>query len=112
MVVLSTREEWLYGFPPEAGPPLAERLKIMSGIYVLKSETTGRMYIGSTRHEDFNIRLAEHNLGKTKSTKHGRPWALVHSERYDSFTEARKRENFLKSGFGRRLIGEIIRRSG
>ena len=51
--------------------------------------------------------MAEHNAGKVRSTKLGVPWKLMHTERYNTYTEARKRELFLKSGRGRELIKQI-----
>ncbi|MCH7736997.1 MAG: GIY-YIG nuclease family protein [Chloroflexi bacterium] len=67
----------------------------MHYIYILRSERTGRYYIGSTG--DVQNRVEEHNAGRTKSTKAFRPWRLIHQEEYDSQSEARKREMQLKS---------------
>jgi putative endonuclease len=63
--------------------------------YVLFSQKTGRYYIGST--VNLRNRLAEHNAGKTTSTKHGRPWLLVYSEEHDTLGQARQREQLIKS---------------
>jgi len=40
--------------------------------YILKSEKTGKYYVGST--ENFENRLKMHNFGKVKSTKNSKPW--------------------------------------
>jgi putative endonuclease len=69
----------------------------------------GSHYVGSSRADDPRSRLVAHNSGKTRSTKRGRPWVLVHSEKYDSYKDAGKREIFLKSGFGRSLIKGLIK---
>jgi GIY-YIG catalytic domain len=45
---------------------------------VLRSQKTGRRYVGSC--EDLTERLRRHNAGDSKATKHGVPWVLVHSE--------------------------------
>ena len=75
-------------------------------IYILKSETTGGIYIGHT--SDLERRLKEHNnplAGKRRYTrKHKGPWHLIHFEEKKSRSEAMKRERFLKSGQGREWI--------
>ena len=75
-------------------------------VYVLRSEKNGRFYTGSTN--DLKRRLAEHQRGKTPSTKHIRPLRLVHSETYDTRFEARSRERFLKSGRGHEELAKLL----
>ena len=76
-------------------------------IYVLQSEQTGQYYIGSTR--DVSVRLAQHNAGRTPSTKRYRPWRLVYTEAYGNLREARQREQKVKSwknpGYMARTLG-------
>ncbi len=89
--------------PPEAGPPQAEKPSLaMCWVYVLKSNKDQKFYIGSTRN--LENRVNSHNKGKVRSTKARRPLALVHKEEHDSITSARQRENFLKSGQGRKWL--------
>ena len=76
----------------------------MSCVYILKSYKTKKYYVGSSRENDAKKRLEAHNSGKIKSTKYGKPWKLVNKEFFDSYTIARKRELFLKSGKGRSII--------
>jgi putative endonuclease len=76
----------------------------MSCVYVLKSVTGGSIYIGSSHEDDPTIRLQSHNSGRVRSTKFGRPWIVIHYERTDDYTLARKREIFLKTGVGRKWI--------
>jgi len=71
-------------------------------VYILQSQITGRLYIGSTRN--VSLRLKAHNAGRVRSTKAGKPYLLIHSESFDTYTEARKREHFLKSGVGRKSL--------
>ena len=66
----------------------------MHYVYVLKSVKDGTTYIGST--EFLDRRIAEHNSGKTKSTKHKLPLELVYYEAYADKTLSRKREIELK----------------
>lgn len=63
-----------------------------------------KFYVGSSRKEDANVRLSHHNNGSVRSTKAGRPWIVVEIERFENYTDARKRELFLKSGIGRKEI--------
>lgn len=79
----------------------------MPCIYVLRSNTNGEIYTGSARDENPSVRMLAHNAGKMRSTKSGRSWELIHTERYNTYTEARKRELFLKSGRGRSLLKQI-----
>ena len=63
-------------------------------VYILKSLKDGRLYTGVT--QDLEHRLAEHNIGKNKVTRHRRPLVLVHSEFFATRGEAAKREYYLK----------------
>ena len=56
-------------------------------------------------------RIRDHNQGKTKSTKGNRPLKIIHREVYSSYEEARARELYLKSGFGREEKAYIIKHS-
>ncbi len=81
--------------------------RLMWWVYVLKSLKNGRLYIGSTN--DLERRLAEHNSGKNKYTRHVRPLQLVYNEVCDGRLEARRRESYLKSGQGREFLKLKIR---
>ncbi len=59
-------------------------------VYVLRSERTGRRYTGSAA--DVADRLERHNGDRSKATKSGRPWRLIHSESFDARAEAVRRE--------------------
>lgn len=75
-------------------------------VYVLFSNSLSKRYVGSTSNLD--KRLSEHNSGKSKFTKGGIPWQLVYSEQFDTNSDARKRELFLKSGAGRKFLDSIL----
>lgn len=64
-------------------------------VYILKSLVTERYYIGHTK--DLEKRLNEHNQGRTRSTKAYKPWKLVYAEKYETKSEAYKREVEIKS---------------
>ena len=76
-------------------------------VYVLKSlSVENKFYTGMTKN--LEQRLKQHNSGKTKSTKAFKPWSMIYSEVYKSAEEARLREIFLKSGFGREFLKNIL----
>ncbi len=75
-------------------------------VYILKSEKTGRFYIGHT--QNIEIRLNEHNSGKSISTKSGIPWQLVHTEKFQTRSEAMKREREIKAKKNHKSIEFII----
>ena len=72
------------------------------------SGKTHRRYVGST--VDVERRLAEHNSGKTKSTRAGAPWELVYSESFGTRSEAVRREMYFKTGRGREELDRLCRR--
>jgi putative endonuclease len=76
-------------------------------VYVLKSLKNGKRYVGSSSKQPA-IRLAEHNSGNTRFTRQNKPWILIHQETFATKLEALKRENFLKSGQGRKWLDENI----
>jgi len=76
-------------------------------VYVIKSVTHATRYIGST--DNVLKRLFEHNNGKCRYTSGRKPWKLAYQEKYDTRSEAMKREKFLKSGQGRKWLDEILK---
>jgi putative endonuclease len=68
-------------------------------VYVLRSEKTGRRYVGSCA--ELQDRLRRHNNGESLATKHGVPWQLIHSEEFQNRAHAMKREKYFKTGRGR-----------
>ena len=66
----------------------------MHYVYVLTSSKTDELYYGVT--SDLKRRLAEHNSGKSFSTKSARPWRLVYYEAYRNLLDAKEREYHLK----------------
>jgi len=64
-------------------------------IYVLQSERDGRLYIGQTKN--LAARITAHNAGKVKSTRHRKPFELIHHEVFDTREQAIERERQLKS---------------
>ena len=58
--------------------------------------------------QDIEVRLAQHNRGKTRSTKSGIPWVVIYSEEYNSRKEAYKRERQIKSYKGGNAFKKLI----
>ncbi len=74
----------------------------MHYVYILKSETNGKIYVGQT--ENLRRRLAEHNAKISKSTKSGIPWKLIYYEAFEKKIDGLREERFLKTGKGRERI--------
>ena len=77
----------------------------MFSVYVLRSEKTGRRYVGSS--QDVEARLQQHNRGQSLATKHGIPWKLIHQEGFPTRAEAARRERFSKTGKGRDVLDQL-----
>jgi putative endonuclease len=78
-------------------------------VYILFSLRDSKLYIGSTT--DIARRLADHNRGKVKSTKHRRPFELAYYEKFKLKSDALIRERELK-GIGMRDFKRELRHSG
>ena len=74
----------------------------MHYVYVLRSLKDGKLYTGYTT--DLRDRVATHNSGKARSTRNRRPLRLIYYEAYLVAQDAKAREQFLKSGSGKRFI--------
>lgn len=79
----------------------------MHFVYILQSEKDERLYIGFT--DNIERRLKEHNEGKSKSTKPFRPNKLVYYEAFFDKKDAKAREVYLKSGWGKRTINKLLK---
>ena len=78
----------------------------MAYVYILLSKVDNKFYIGATTNLD--NRLKEHNSGKVKSTKHRQPLELFWNKKYNTFSEARKQESYLKSIRNRQYLLKIL----
>jgi len=70
--------------------------------YVLLSKKDNKYYIGHTNN--LKLRFEQHNSGLVESTKYRRPCVLVYYEACMSEEKAIKREQYFKTGFGRRFL--------
>ena len=79
---------------------------IMHYVYILLLNDR-KLYTGIT--ENLKRRFSEHINGKVASTKHKRPIKLIHYESYFLKSDAERRETFLKTTEGKRLLRQQIR---
>lgn len=75
-------------------------------VYVLRSSSTGRLYIGQTGN--LERRLLEHQNGLARYTRGRGPWELILTEEFPSRSEAMGCELALKSGQGREALKRMI----
>lgn len=81
---------------------VSKNAKIFFYTYTLYSLKDKKIYNGFT--SNLVRRLKQHQGGRVTSTKHRRPLILIHAEKYISKRDAKAREVFLKSGFGRKQL--------
>ena len=79
-----------------------EPLENRPAAYALQSDDKDWVYKGSTKN--LAERISAHLSGKVSRTKNRRPLELIYWEYFDDYTEARRRENWLKSGQGREWL--------
>ncbi len=70
--------------------------------YILQSKTDEELYVGYTNN--LKKRFLEHNRGLNFSTKKGRPWILIYYEASLNELDAKRREHYLKTSQGGRLL--------
>ncbi len=78
----------------------------MYWVYIVQSVSSGKRYIGQTNN--MGRRLEEHNTRSGRYTSNKGPWEIVYHEKFDTRSEAMKKEKFLKSGKGRELLKKIL----
>jgi putative endonuclease len=76
-------------------------------LYVLQSKVSGGFYVGYT--ENIKRRLKEHNSGLNQSTKSKKPWKLIFFEGYLNKKDAQRREKYLKTSQGMRLLKRMLK---
>jgi putative endonuclease len=71
-------------------------------VYVLQSEVNEELYTGSTN--DLKGRVVKHNRGQVASTKRYKPWKLIYYEACLNESDAKRREQYLKTSQGIRML--------
>lgn len=77
----------------------------MHYVYLLLLSTK-QIYTGCT--EDLKERMIEHRRGNVDSTRNKRPLNLIHYEVYKEKEDAMRRERFLKTNEGRKLLARQL----
>lgn len=78
-------------------------------VYILFSLKDKRFYTGFTTN--LKERLSSHARGEVISTQNRRPLKLIHYEYFINEEDAKAREIFLKSGFGRDNLKKALKRT-
>jgi putative endonuclease len=76
-------------------------------VYVLESKKDDSLYVGYTN--DLVKRFKEHNRGRVHSTKRKIPWILIHYEAYLNSRDTTRRERYLKTNQGARLLKRMLK---
>src|SRR5688572_18723041 len=76
----------------------------MKKVFVYAIVSIDREYIYVAQTDNLSRRIDQHNSGKSRATKPYAPFKLIFTEEHATRTEARIREKFLKSCFGRRRL--------
>lgn len=76
-------------------------------VYILESIKNQSLYIGYTT--DLGKRFEEHNRNLNFSTKANAPWEVIHYEAYRNKDDARRREKYLKTSQGGRLLKRMLK---
>jgi len=72
---------------------------------IIKCKIDRSLYKGST--ENLDLRLKQHNSGKSDYTAKKLPWELVYSGQFNTGEEALNRVRYFKSAAGRRFIKKL-----
>ena len=75
--------------------------------YVLFSEKDGKFYTGFTAN--LKLRFEQHQKGLVKSTANRRPLKLIYFEACLNKKDAIKRENYLKTHYGKMFIRKRLK---
>lgn len=70
--------------------------------YILQSKKNSQLYVGYT--SDLKRRIREHNQGLNFSTNKYMPWEIIYYEACIEESDAKRREKYLKTTQGNRLI--------
>jgi predicted GIY-YIG superfamily endonuclease len=83
-----------------------EQIRAEPAAYVVGPSDVGYLYKGSARN--LRERLKDHRAGRVSRTKNHRPLALFFHRYFNTYTEARAFENYLKTGVGREWLSQQI----
>ncbi|MGB0444067.1 MAG: GIY-YIG nuclease family protein [Flavobacteriaceae bacterium] len=78
----------------------------MFSVYILYSKSLDKYYIGHTAC--LSDRIKRHNSGRSKATKGGIPWIVMHTETFKTKVDAYSRERSIKAKKSRIYIEKLI----
>jgi len=76
-------------------------------VYILQSKKNRNLYVGYT--SNLRRRLEKHNRGVNFSTEPYVPWELIHYEAYRNEKDVKRREKYLKTSQGSRLLKRMLK---
>lgn len=76
-------------------------------IYFARSLKNAKVYVGFSG-KDPKMRVREHNSGSSGWSSANKPLKLIYFEKYYCEIDARQRERFYKTGFGKNIKKLII----
>lgn len=71
-------------------------------VYIIENIKNNELYTGYSA--DLKRRIKEHNQGLSSSTKRYMPWKCIYYEACLNEKDAKRREHYLKTTQGRRLL--------
>ena len=74
-------------------------------VYAISSTTRKYIYVGLTNN--LIRRISDHNKGYNRTTKPYSPFRTIYTEEFNSRTEARIKEKYLKSGCGKEFLRNL-----
>ena len=75
-------------------------------VYFAKSLKNNKIYIGRTS-KDPEVRIKEHNQSSNQWSSANKPLKLIYYESYICLEDSIKRENFYKTGVGKRINTQL-----
>jgi putative endonuclease len=78
--------------------------------HVLRSKRDGTLYKGVA--QDVQVRLAQHNGGKTKSLRHRVPFEVIYVEEWPTRQQALAREKWSKTLRGGKELQALLSQGG
>lgn len=83
--------------------------KLQYCVYVLLSQKDNKFYIDYTTN--LRQRLTDHFHGDSKATASRRPFILIYCEYFLSKHDAYRREKYLKTSIGKKMIRFLLKES-
>lgn len=84
-----------------------DNIQTMFYTYVLRSQKDGKLYTGCTK--DLRARLENNNSGRVPSTEDRRPFDLIYFEGCKNLGDARHREGYLKTHYGKMYLSKRLK---